>query len=292
MTNHFSKLENMYLTAPVNIPATGQLDIHITHGKATIQQDFNSTHCHAAHSVHGAFIFKLLDDAAFFAAQAEEPEYMLLTGSFTINFRKEVFTQRYRAFGEFTKQEGRKFFAKSVLKDRNGNTVAQGEGTFIKSSTALSSIKGYRDIAIDTAKYRTQAGHPGREISRQLAWPKGDNGIQIAKSMEVGNKGLTELAIRMASFSTGMNVLDLGFGNGWHLPQVAKAIAPGSYHGVDRSALMCRMANQKIIDESIENAFLHQQYFEEFDPAIYILIEYLASIPFISGTIRFKCFIK
>ena len=39
-------------------------------------------HCHTAGSLHGSGYFKLLDDAAFFAAQGQEEEKFIFTVSF------------------------------------------------------------------------------------------------------------------------------------------------------------------------------------------------------------------
>ena len=53
-------------------------------------------YCHTAGGLHGSGYFKLLDDAAFFAAQSLNPTHFVVTTSFTSYITKVVGRQRCR----------------------------------------------------------------------------------------------------------------------------------------------------------------------------------------------------
>jgi acyl-coenzyme A thioesterase PaaI-like protein len=61
--SHFRKLENMYLSAPIN--QLYQPRMTIGEGTAEIVIPVKEIHFHAASAVHGAVYFKLMDVSAF-----------------------------------------------------------------------------------------------------------------------------------------------------------------------------------------------------------------------------------
>ena len=67
-TEHYTALERMYLSAPIN--SFYSPEIWISHGEAEIAIPVKPEFFHAAAAVHGSVYFKLLDDAAFFAANS------------------------------------------------------------------------------------------------------------------------------------------------------------------------------------------------------------------------------
>jgi len=62
---HYQKLENMYLAAPINNFYNPTINVEECNSEIilTIKEDF----FHSANAVHGSVYFKMLDDAAFFA---------------------------------------------------------------------------------------------------------------------------------------------------------------------------------------------------------------------------------
>jgi len=98
---------------------------------------------HAAMSLHGAIYFKLLDDAAYFAAASREEEFFLLTKSYQIQFKRPVTGGELRARGELVSSEGTEWIAKSELINEHGKQVAAGEGVFVKSRLLLKDQLGY-----------------------------------------------------------------------------------------------------------------------------------------------------
>ena len=92
---HFRGLERMYLAAPIN--AFYEPSIEVLEGEATIGIEVEDKLHHAAGAVHGSVYFKMLDDAAFFAANSVEREFFVLTASFTTYFTRPVSDGSIRA---------------------------------------------------------------------------------------------------------------------------------------------------------------------------------------------------
>ena len=69
--------EKMHFIFSSSCTVYGQAD------KMPIKEDY----FHALNAIHGSVYFKMLDDAAFFAAQSVVEDYMLLTANFNISFK-------------------------------------------------------------------------------------------------------------------------------------------------------------------------------------------------------------
>jgi uncharacterized protein (TIGR00369 family) len=141
MSSHYSKLERMYLSAPIN--ALFEPTIEIGKGVATVEFDVRPGHFHAAGALHGSVYFKGLDDSAFFAAASVVPSHFVLTVSFNTYFTRPVSRGRLRAEGRVVSQSRSLLVAESVLYNED-REVARGSGTFVPSKIELSSELGYR----------------------------------------------------------------------------------------------------------------------------------------------------
>lgn len=119
--------------------------MEITEGKAEASMVVTPDLCHAAGSMHGAYYFKLLDDAAFFAANSVVQDVFVLTADFSIQLFRPVVSGRATAYGTVTKAGRTLIFAESVLVDDKGRELARGRGTFARSQTVLADIAPYRD---------------------------------------------------------------------------------------------------------------------------------------------------
>ncbi|MGB2427754.1 MAG: PaaI family thioesterase, partial [Alteromonas sp.] len=62
----------------------------VEEGKATISIVLSENYHHSAGGVHGSVYFKMLDDAAFFAANSLETDVFVLTTSFTTYITRPV----------------------------------------------------------------------------------------------------------------------------------------------------------------------------------------------------------
>ena len=139
---HYRALESLYASAPVNALFASQLAI-VGEGAARITFDVTEEVFHAAGAAHGTIYFKMLDDAAFYAANTFVTDRFLLTTSFNLHFTKPVREGKVVAEGKWVSGRKRVFVAESRLVDAEGDEIGRGTGTFMRSRIALSSLPGY-----------------------------------------------------------------------------------------------------------------------------------------------------
>ncbi len=140
-SQHFKKLENMYASAPINEIFKPVMEVN--ESKAVIEIARSEKYHHAAGGVHGSVYFKMLDDAAFFAANSLETEFYVLTTSFTTYLTRPVSQGKLRAVGKVVNQNKSQFIAESVVYDGQGNEIGRGNGIFVRSKIKLTDSKGY-----------------------------------------------------------------------------------------------------------------------------------------------------
>lgn len=138
---HYRRLEQMYLAAPIN--RFYQPAITIEQAVATIQIEVDPKYFHSAGAVHGSVSFKLLDDSAFFAANSLEEEVFVVTTSFTTYLTRPVSKGYLRAEGRVVNQNKSQFIAEAVVYDADNNEIGRGNGIFVRSKWPLQSALGY-----------------------------------------------------------------------------------------------------------------------------------------------------
>ena len=141
MTGHFAKLEEAYVRAPIN--AFYSPSISVGEGTAEIEITLRPDLWHAAQAVHGSVYFKMLDDAAFFAANSLVQDYFVLTQSFNLYLTRPVSEGWIRSVGRVTSRSSRIILAESELMDDQGREIARGSGAFMTSRIALGPDIGY-----------------------------------------------------------------------------------------------------------------------------------------------------
>ena len=139
---HWRALESLYASAPINTLFASHLDI-TKEGSARITFDVDPACYHAAGAAHGTIYFKMLDDAAFYAANTLVTDRFLLTTSFNLHLTRPVRAGRVIAEGRWVSGRRRVFVAESRLIDAEGEEIARGTGTFMRSRIALSGLDGY-----------------------------------------------------------------------------------------------------------------------------------------------------
>lgn len=140
---HLRSLESLYDSAPINrlfdsrltLTAAGQSQIHFT-----VSDDA----FHAAGAAHGTLYFKMLDDAAFYAANGLVTDRFLLTTAFNLHFTRPMRDGAMIAEGKWISGKRRVFVAEARIIDGQGEECARGTGTFLRSHIALSGLDGYR----------------------------------------------------------------------------------------------------------------------------------------------------
>jgi uncharacterized protein (TIGR00369 family) len=140
---HLRALEALYDSAPINglfesriaLPRAGRSEIRFTVSDNTF---------HAAGAAHGTLYFKMLDDAAFYAANGLVSDRFLLTTAFNLHFTKPMKSGEAVAEGRWISGRRRVFVAEARIVDSSGEECARGTGTFLRSHISLASLAGYR----------------------------------------------------------------------------------------------------------------------------------------------------
>lgn len=140
---HFRALERLYHSAPINRMFASRLMIGEA-GQAVIEFDVDETLYHAAGAVHGTVYFKMLDDAAFYAANSLVSDRFLLTTGFNLLFTRPLRAGKVRAEGRWVSGRRRVYVAEAALIDSTGEEIGRGTGTFMRSQYELSSLPGYK----------------------------------------------------------------------------------------------------------------------------------------------------
>lgn len=139
---HFRALEALYAAAPINRMFESTLEIEGP-GVARIRFALDRRHFHAGGAVHGAGYFKMLDDAAFYAANSLVTDRFLLTTQFSLNFTRPLAEGPVVAEGRWISGRRRVFVAEARLVAGDGEEVARGTGTFMRSRIPLAGLPGY-----------------------------------------------------------------------------------------------------------------------------------------------------
>ena len=142
---HYRALESLYASAPVNQLFPSRLTITGT-GVSRIDFDVGSDVFHAAGAAHGTVYFKMLDDAAFYAANSLVTDMFLLTTAFNLLLTRPLGEGPVTAEGRWVSGRRRVFVAEARLIDGEGEEVARGTGTFMRSRIPLASLPGYRRL--------------------------------------------------------------------------------------------------------------------------------------------------
>ena len=140
---HLRALESLYNSAPINRFFESRLHLPRA-GKSEIRFEVSADGFHAAGAAHGTLYFKMLDDAAFYAANGLVSDRFLLTTAFNLHFTKPMRSGEARAQGRWLSGKRRVFVAEARIIDAEGDECARGTGTFMRSHIALSGLDGYR----------------------------------------------------------------------------------------------------------------------------------------------------
>lgn len=139
---HYRCLESMYASAPLN--AFFQPTLEVRDREATVAIEISEKFYHAAGAIHGAVYFKMLDDAAFFAANSIETEVFVLTKSFTIHFTRPVVFGKFCSVGRIVEENEEGIVAEATVYNAGGKRSGYGSGIFARGKRPLQDVPGYR----------------------------------------------------------------------------------------------------------------------------------------------------
>jgi uncharacterized protein (TIGR00369 family) len=140
---HWRALESLYASAAINHLFDSTLEI-AGEGASRISFEVDERYFHAAGAAHGTIYFKMLDDAAFYAANTLVTDRFLLTTSFNLHFSRPIKQGPVVAEGRWISGHRRVLVAEARLLDHEGEEIGRGTGTFMRSRIALSGLPGYR----------------------------------------------------------------------------------------------------------------------------------------------------
>lgn len=143
-SDHYQKLERMYLGANMNLHIYDTTTIRIEESKAEIGLAIDPKYFHALGAIHGSVYFKLLDDAAFFAVNSIVEDVFVLTTSFNIHIVRPATEGKITSRGEVVFRSKNLYVAESKLYNEAGKEIAFGTGNFARSKVALSAEIGYK----------------------------------------------------------------------------------------------------------------------------------------------------
>jgi len=146
---HWRALERLYASAPINHLFASELTV-TSEGRARIVFSVHPSVFHAAAAAHGTLYFKMLDDAAFYAANSIVTDRFLLTTAFNLHLTKPVRGGTIVAEGHWVSGKRRVMVAESRLIDEDGDEIGRGTGTFMRSRIPLSSLPGYASGPVST----------------------------------------------------------------------------------------------------------------------------------------------
>ncbi|MCL6271502.1 PaaI family thioesterase [Sansalvadorimonas sp. 2012CJ34-2] len=138
---HYDSLISMYAAAPLN--KFYNPTMRLEDGYAEIEIELDSKLHHSAGGVHGSVYFKMLDDAAFFAANTLEPEFFVLTTSFTTYITRPVSSGIMKAIGKVVNKKNTQFIAEAIVYDSENREIGRGNGIFVRSKMRLKDAQGF-----------------------------------------------------------------------------------------------------------------------------------------------------
>ena len=137
---HYRLLEGIYARANCNIHFCPGLAMTVSHGRADITLPMRPEFFHAGQAVHGFVYFKMLDEAAFFAANSLIEDLFVLTSNFHLNLVRPITTGTMRASGVVVHAGKNQIIADATLYNDSGKLLARGTGTFVRSQIALADL--------------------------------------------------------------------------------------------------------------------------------------------------------
>lgn len=139
---HHRKLENMYHTAKANQAYNPRLTVG--DGEAEVVIPVGDYMYHAGEAVHGAYYFKALDDAAYFAVASLVKDVFPLTASFNLHLLRPIATGEMKGVGKVVSRTRTQYIAEAIVYDTKDREIARGTGTFVKGKNPLTEEIGYK----------------------------------------------------------------------------------------------------------------------------------------------------
>jgi ubiquinone/menaquinone biosynthesis C-methylase UbiE len=119
---------------------------------------------------------------------------------------------------------------------------------------------GVRGLIYMDLKNLTQ--EEAKALASQLRKPQDEVGLKVAEFMNEGNRYMSFLAYDAMDFQPKDKILELGFGNGMFIRELALLVKEGLYAGIDYSDIMVKTAQDINADLLNQNVALHEASIE------------------------------
>ncbi len=139
---HQKRLQRVYASAPI-MRFYNTSYLRFLEEGTTTTLTVESKYFHGQRALHNSVYFRMLEDAAYFACAAQEPDFHLSTSSFTTNFEEPVSTGKIKAIGTVLKSTKDGYTATAELKDENDVVLATGKGTYKRTEMKWAKVFGY-----------------------------------------------------------------------------------------------------------------------------------------------------
>ncbi|MEM6965438.1 MAG: class I SAM-dependent methyltransferase, partial [Bacteroidota bacterium] len=106
-----------------------------------------------------------------------------------------------------------------------------------------------------------------QNIAKQLSCPQGEEGIQVGVQMNDSNFEMTLQTLNRTQFESGDKVLELGHGNGGHLPTLLSRADNLTYDGLEISTVMqaqAQLLNANLVHDEVTKFHLYDGMFIPF----------------------------
>ena len=134
----YELLQKIYKAAPTYHLAPPQMQI--SEGEAVFSINVLPDMLNTAGFLHGAFIFKLMDECSHMAAQTLVDDGLLVTSSFNMYFIKPVKSGEIKGIGKLLKANRQKYLVEAIVVNENNEEIARGMGEFMKANIELEEV--------------------------------------------------------------------------------------------------------------------------------------------------------
>ena len=105
-------------------------------GICTVSMSISDSMHHTANALHGSIYFKMLDEAAFFAANSLEPEVF----NIILHYLTPVSEGVLRAEGKVVNQNRSQIISEAVVYNKQDKEIGRGSGLFVRSKIPLKNL--------------------------------------------------------------------------------------------------------------------------------------------------------
>lgn len=141
LSEHYERLESMYLSAPCN--DYYEPGVRVSEGAAEVLIPLKEELLDQSGGAESSVCYKAMVDSAALAVNSTVDAALITTVAFQTHLAGRAGAGALIARGRYVGISGEGYLAESLLTDSNGLQIAKGSGTFVEGETRLSPEIGY-----------------------------------------------------------------------------------------------------------------------------------------------------